>query len=299
MNFDELRAFLAVAETGSFSAAAKSLDFAREVLARQVEDLETKSGVKLLKQAAGRVSMTRAGEALASKGRVLMTETRSIIEAVRNLEQQDKLLTVEIPFGVPAVIEETALSTFRKVAPTVRWRIRYTDGTLAPESDCTFALHFADAPPALTRFRSNPITKVRVGLFASESYLEAKGTPSTLEDLRDHALLVWDRHDRNPAVLPLRDPAAPPFEIRPVLVSPNPYLLRQYGLAGHGIILSPSSKIAAFLDPGERMVPVLKDSVGDDVRVWISTRAEGDKGAIHVLATAIARFVGAALKSTD
>lgn len=299
MDLDELKAFIAVAEAGSFSAAAKSLNFAREVLARQVEDLETRSGVKLLKSAADRVSVTRAGESLAQKGRILMNETRLILEAVRNLEQQDDLITVEIPFGIPPVIEETALSTFRKVAPSVRWRIRYTNGTLSEDSDCTFALHFGEKPPATDAWRTNPIAKVRVGLFASKSYLEKNGTPETWQQLSGHQLLVWDRHDRDPTVLPLKQPEAEPAIVRPALVSPSPYLLRQYALSGHGIALSPSSKIAAFLDPAEPVVPILKDVVGDEVRVWISTAAEGDRGAVHVLATAIARFVGAALKSMD
>lgn len=299
MNLEELQAFLAVAEAGSFSAAAKSLNFAREVLASQVEELETKSGVQLLKRAADRVSVTRAGEALAKKGRLLMNETLSIFDALKNLGQQADLITIEVPSGVPPAIEEAALSTFRKVAPSVRWWIRYTNGTLSPDSDCTFALHFGDEPEPDPRWRHNPIAKVRVGLFASQSYLERNGTPDSLVALSGHNLLVWDRHDRDPHHLPLKDLGTQPFVIAPAVVSPSPYLLRQFALAGHGIALCPSSKIAAYLDPGESMVPVLKDLVGDEVRVWISTRAEGERGPLHVLTMAISRFVGTALKTID
>ncbi len=299
MNFDELRAFLAVAETGSFSAAAKSLNFAREVLATQVDDLEARSGVQLLKRAADRASVTRAGEALAKKGLALMSETKAILDAVRSLGGQNDLIFIEVPFGLPPTIEETALATFRKVAPAVRWRIQYNNGLFNPESDATFSLHFGTRPEEDERWKISRIAKVRVGLFASKTYIEKVGAPSTIDELKKHDLFVWDRHDRDPTALPLVDGSREPVCIEPAVTSPSPYLLRQFILAGQGIALGPTSKIAAFLDPSEPLVPLLKDEVRDDVSVWMSTRHDADSGAIGILAKAISSFVGTALRSID
>ncbi|MGB5311463.1 MAG: LysR family transcriptional regulator, partial [Polyangiales bacterium] len=48
MNLDELRAFVAVSETGSIVAAARSLNFARATLRRRLDELEARAGVPLL-----------------------------------------------------------------------------------------------------------------------------------------------------------------------------------------------------------------------------------------------------------
>jgi DNA-binding transcriptional LysR family regulator len=299
MNLDELRAFLAVAETGSFSAAAKSLNFAREVLAHQVDDLEAKSGVKLLLRAADRASVTRAGETLARKGRALMGETKSILDAVRSLSGQKSLVHIEVPFGLPPAIEETALATFRKVAPSIHWRIRYHNGQFHPDSDATFSLHFGDAIEDEPGWKHSRVAKVRVGLFASQSYVEKQGKPATVEELSERDLFVWDRYDRDPTRLPLTDPTKTPVIFEPAVTSPSPYLLRQFILSGQGIALAPTSKIAAFLDPSEPLVPLLRDEVRDEVTVWMSTRTDANSGAVGVLARAISSFIATALRSVD
>ncbi len=299
MNLDELRAFLAVAETGSFSAAAKSLNFAREVLANQVDDLEARSGVQLLRRAADSASVTRAGEALARRGRALMGDTKAILDAVRSLSGQRSAIFIEVPFGLPPAIEETALATFRKVAPSIRWRIRYHSGRFDPDSDATFFLHFGDEPIEDPRWKRSRIAKVRVGLFASKKYAEKVGLPLTVDEAATRDLFVWDRYDRDPTRLPLTDPTHPSVRIEPAVTSPSPYLLRQFILAGQGIALAPVSKIAAFLDPTEPLLPVLKDEVRDEVSVWMSTRHDADSGAVGVLAKAISSFIGTALRSID
>jgi DNA-binding transcriptional LysR family regulator len=297
MNLDELRAFLAVAETGSFSAAAKSLNFAREALARQMDELEAKSGVQLLRRAADGASVTRAGEALAKKGRALMTETLAILDAVRSLSGQESVISIEVPYGVPVALEETALATFRKIAPSVKWHIRYTNGVLDPQSGSTFALYFGDDPPEHDNWKQSRIAKVRVGLFASPKYIQKHGAPQSVAELVSRDLFIWDRHDRNPNYLPTVD--GEQVEIAPAVVSPNPHLLRQLALAGHGISFSPSSKLAAFLDPTEPLQPILREAIRDEVVVWMSTRKGADSGAVGVLAGAISRFVATALKSMD
>ncbi|HXS17777.1 MAG TPA: LysR family transcriptional regulator, partial [Polyangiaceae bacterium] len=66
---DALRAFIALADTGSFSQAARSVDWALSTLKKRVDELETSNGVELLRRAADGVRMTRAGELLADKGR--------------------------------------------------------------------------------------------------------------------------------------------------------------------------------------------------------------------------------------
>ena len=62
--FEELQAFVAVVETGSFTAAADRLDTAKSAVSRRVSSLEDRLGVQLLRRtprgsAAGRFARRR------------------------------------------------------------------------------------------------------------------------------------------------------------------------------------------------------------------------------------------------
>src|SRR5690349_1338834 len=129
MDLDALRAFIALADTGSFSQAARSVDWALSTLKKRVDELETSNGVELLRRAADGVRMTRAGELLADKGRAVLRESKTVIDAVRALELHNKLITIELPLGLPPTVEQVAHRTFRKAVPSLRFRVRYNSGT--------------------------------------------------------------------------------------------------------------------------------------------------------------------------
>jgi molybdenum-dependent DNA-binding transcriptional regulator ModE len=64
MDVDNLRAFAAIAETGSFSAAAERLHLTQPAISKRIANLETQLDVSLFDRAARRVSLTEAGRAL-------------------------------------------------------------------------------------------------------------------------------------------------------------------------------------------------------------------------------------------
>ena len=64
MEFRQLSYFIAVAETGSISAASRRVHVAQPALTRQVRLLEEDLGTRLLERHARGVSLTVAGQAL-------------------------------------------------------------------------------------------------------------------------------------------------------------------------------------------------------------------------------------------
>lgn len=306
MDLDELRSFIAVVDSGSFSAAAKSLNFARTTLRKQISELEARSGVQLLKDAADGASVTRAGHVLAEKGRFLLSEARSLFDAVRALERQDDLLIFEVPLGLPPQIEQSAYKAFRKAAPALRWRIRYTTGLFDDQTDASFVLHHSrgDESKASGRvveegnWRHTRVARLPTGLVASKSYLEEHGTPESVEELAQHNLIMWERSDRDPLTLPLKKYRETPVAISPSLISPNAFAVRQFAQSGLGIALAPSSRLAGFFEE-RSLVSVLRDEIGDTFDVWTSVRNDAKGGAIGILASAMARFAQAALSPLD
>ncbi len=297
MDLEELRAFIAVADTGSFSAAAKSLKFAGAKLKRQIDGLEARSGVELLRRAADRASVTRAGEILADKGRTFLRETRLLVEAVRALEHQDDLITIDLPLGLPPQFEQSAYRALHKAAPKLRFRVRYIDAPFDSNSKSTLILHSGSRPGEHANWRHTPVARLRKGLMASDAYLKKHGIPQKVEDLASHTLHIWEHHGSDPTVL--QPVLGPPVSIAPALISPSAYLIRQFVLSGEGIGYGPSSKIAAFLEPGDTPVHILRDEIQEEIQIWMSSRKDADVGALGILSGAIAKFIKGALRPLE
>lgn len=291
---DGLRALIAVADTGSFSAAAQSLKAAGATLRRQIDELEASSGVELLRRAKDSASVTRAGEILAERGRTFLSEARALVDAAVALERQDDLIRIQIPHGLPPHIEQTAHKTFRKAAPQLRWHLSYLDGPFNASTEATFVIHYGSRPPVDERWHHTKVGRIRTGLLASKDYLKQAGRPTNVKELLTHPLLIWERHDRDPLLLPLTTEAEQD-PLRPILVSPSAHLIQNFVDKGVGIGLAPVSKLGAFLDPRTPPVVLLGDLVKDDFEVWVSVNSSADAGAVGVLATRLAQFARAAL----
>ncbi|MFO0660269.1 MAG: LysR family transcriptional regulator [Polyangiaceae bacterium] len=77
-DWNQLKAFVATAETGSFSAAAKRLKVAQPTVGRQVAELESRLGLKLLERRGRGVALTEAGLELVEHARTMMDSAHRI-----------------------------------------------------------------------------------------------------------------------------------------------------------------------------------------------------------------------------
>ena len=118
----ELQAVLAVAELGSFRAAAAALGFTQSALSHQVSALETALGQSLFHRPGGRaaVSLTPAGEAVCRRARRALSEVEAV---AADAEQAARGESVRVRVGVTqtaaAEIMPAALRAFRDDHPGV------------------------------------------------------------------------------------------------------------------------------------------------------------------------------------
>ncbi|MET0684810.1 MAG: LysR substrate-binding domain-containing protein [Solirubrobacteraceae bacterium] len=80
----QLRAFVAVAEAGSLTAAARTLHIAQQSLSQQMRELEALLGVLLLERSTRGVTLTAPGEVLLREARPVIAQAERAAEAVRH-----------------------------------------------------------------------------------------------------------------------------------------------------------------------------------------------------------------------
>ena len=90
MDIRQLRAFTAIAETGTFTAAAERVHVTQAAISMQIRQLETETGVRLFVRAPRRVLLTEAGEKLLERARLILREHDAALHELAALTGADK-----------------------------------------------------------------------------------------------------------------------------------------------------------------------------------------------------------------
>jgi DNA-binding transcriptional LysR family regulator len=124
LTLDQIRIFLTVADTGSFSKAAKQLNRAQSAVTYGIQKLEAQFGIPLFDRTAYRPALTEAGCALLPRARRIAEETNAFRDAARSLAsglEAELTIVLDSMFPMSAVVE--ALRVFTAKFPTVPPRI--------------------------------------------------------------------------------------------------------------------------------------------------------------------------------
>ncbi|WP_354001213.1 LysR family transcriptional regulator [Tabrizicola thermarum] len=191
-----IRSFLAVAEAGSLSAAARTTGISQPTLGRHVQAVEAALGVTLFTRVAQGLALTEAGRALVPAARAMRAAAAELALTAR---------------GQAAGIEGTVRITASRVVshailPPILARLRQSEPGIQIDlvpSDTTENLLFGEADIALRMYRptqgdlvARQIGAVPLGLYAARSYLDRRGRPATLDDLMHHDFIGQDRMDQ-------------------------------------------------------------------------------------------------------
>ncbi|MGU3492535.1 LysR family transcriptional regulator [Xanthobacteraceae bacterium A53D] len=123
--YDQLRVFLAVVETGSFTAAARKLGRATSVVSYAIANLEEQLGLELFDRTQARTPV------LTEAGRTVLAEARTVANGMDGLRAKVKGLLegleaevhLALDVMLPAARVVDALKTFAEVFPTVTLRL--------------------------------------------------------------------------------------------------------------------------------------------------------------------------------
>ena len=131
LKIDEIRSFVAVAETGSFSAAARNLKRAQSVVSVHIAGFEAELGYKLFDRTPKPVLTAPGRELLVGARRVLVEADRLQNRALTLSETQTPSIYMGIDLVLEAPVMIDLLRLFAKSFPSVRLQIENISGSEA------------------------------------------------------------------------------------------------------------------------------------------------------------------------
>lgn len=182
------RSFLGVAETGSLSAAARRLGLTQPTLGRHVEALEDALGVALFTRGPKGLALTPAGLAALPEARAMGLAARALLRAVAGAGGATGTLRLTAASVVATEVLPPVLVSFAAAHPGVALEISASDrpeDLLHREADLAIRM----LRPRQMALVARKVASVGLGLYAHRRYLDRRGTPVTVEDLRTHAMI--------------------------------------------------------------------------------------------------------------
>lgn len=195
LDWSLIRAFLAVAETGSLSAAARRLGASQPTLGRQIRQLEEALGQTLFHR-------RPKGLALSANGHALMPGAQKMQAALHEIE----LTAAGRQTGLDGSVRITASNMVSMhILPPILARLRAVEPGIHVDivpSDSSENLLFREADIALRMYRPRQLELVarhlgdiRLGIYASRAYLDRAGRPRTVAELFEHPIIGYDRNE--------------------------------------------------------------------------------------------------------
>jgi DNA-binding transcriptional LysR family regulator len=198
LDWSLVQTFLAVAETGSLSAAARALGLSQPTLGRKVREIEAALGAELFQRHAKGLALTETGRAMLAPGQA-MREAAGRLALVAAGE--DRGLSGPVRITASVVVSHfllpEILARLRREEPGIEIDIVASDSSenlLFREADIAVRMYRPGQLDVVTRH----VADMSMGLYGATGYLDRVGRPETFEELMD---LDWVGFDRNEMII--------------------------------------------------------------------------------------------------
>lgn len=190
--FDGIVHFIAVAESGSFTAAARKNGVSPTAVSKAIRVLETRHGVRLFQRTTRRVALTEAGMVLFRR---LEKATVEIGDAFEELARSQDIptgtLRLTMPRSVMPALIEPQLAQFQRLYPMVSLDISLNDqpvNLVAEGFDAGIRLGEAIEKDMIAVRLTG---KIRWAIAGSPAYWDREGRPETFEDLTGRRAILY------------------------------------------------------------------------------------------------------------
>lgn len=226
--------FLAVAETGGFTAAAKKMGISKAAISQTIRMLENALQVSLFIRNTRHVTLTDEGEVLFSQCQRLKQEldiTRDLIGGL-NASPAGTLRISCNPFFAESHLLKI-LQDYIQLFPKVKVEILAEErmpNMQQEQIDIVFGINW----PAPEDIVAKTIGYTRYVLCASQGYLEKFGVPKNIKDLEQHHYIPHCGRSSENILTSLKKKAS--LNLKPHLILNSTYFMKKCALSDMGII---------------------------------------------------------------
>jgi DNA-binding transcriptional LysR family regulator len=202
----DLRALVAVAELGSFSAAARELHLSQPALSRRISKLESNLGVRLLERTTRRVELTATGREFARKARQVVN---TFDESFMGIKEGTSTLRGEVTVAcVPTAVHHcllTVLTEYQRLYPRILVRVLDEGASdvlsTVARNEADFGINYIGVQEANLEFV--PIFKERFVVACRRDHALASRRSVTWAELTRHDYIAVSKASGNRLLLDL------------------------------------------------------------------------------------------------
>lgn len=251
--------FLAVAELGSFVAAANQLALTPSGVGKAVQRLEQRLGVRLFTRTTRRVALTEDGSLFRERCQSLVAD---LGDAESEIDSRSTAMSGMVRLNAPIAYGRikllAAIAKFKRSHPAIRFDLRFTDQIVDPIKERVDLLvrigQLEDSSMWARR-----IDQIRFGVYGSPRYLKEQGAPTNPGDVKEHRRLAFAmntgrllafklQRDGKPVVIPVHEE----------LVSNDLEALVGLAIEGAGLLYAPTFMVQQAVS-AKKLAPVLTD----------------------------------------
>lgn len=263
VSWDGFRYFMAAAEGGSLTVAAKLLGSNQPTVGRKIDALEAALGVKLFQRSVNGLLLTEEGANVFAHVQTMRLAADSIQRSLHGDEQDiGGTVRVALPEGLCIEVLAPSLPLFYAQHPNIHLILNVSANAAnltRGEADIAVRL----IRPKESNLIAKRLGKMTLGLFASSAYIEAHGRPLSLQDLPQHRIITYG--DQLAGLAENRwliNHAAPAHSI---LSSDNTLTRLKATLAGVGVSIQPK----LFCRGNPDLLPVIDNAELPGHEIWI------------------------------
>lgn len=260
ITLEELRAWVAVVDSGSITAAAEQLEQTTSGISRALSRLESKLQTTLMHRTTRRLALT-------DEGAIFLEHARQILTSVERAEEQiarrretpaGRLrINANTPFMLHVIVP--LLAEFRQRYPQIELELNTDDIVIdLLEQQTDIAIRIGELRDSTLRARVLGSSATR--LVASPDYLAKHGIPDSVAALSQHQLIGFSQlHTHN--IWPVWQQEGEFLRIKPTLTASSGETLRQLALQGLGIV-----RLSDFVSREDREQGRLIDVLASETR---------------------------------
>ena len=268
MSWDLYRYFLAVAETGSLSAAARQLSVSQPTVGRQIAELEKRVETRLFERASHGYLLTSAGQQIRARIERVSADLVGAEQQIRGMDKSlSGLIRVSATEGFGSYWLTPKLSEFQERHPNIRFELMLNISVVdLRRREADIALRLAN--PRVSDLVGRKAGQAGFGLYGAKAYFEKKGMPKTMADLIHHDFVGWQSGPGDfvlsSALEQLATPAQIKFRCNTVAA--------QIAAVSHGIGLF---LVPHYLVPRDgRFIRLFPQEIGQKIDIWLLTHRD-------------------------